>query len=218
MDHGNTHTRGHDAVPVAVQARKWTFLAVFALVLVMSYSLLTAMGLNAELKEKTLAGANPALTASVGDALPVDLPTRITIPKIEVDAAIENPTSVNTATLDAALQNGAARYPTSAKLGEEGNVVLFGHSSYLPVVSNSAYKAFNGIQKLTKGDRITVSSNGRAYVYAVDAVYAAKADEDAIPLTTEGHKLTLVTCDSFASKQDRFVVTATLVESYPLAK
>lgn len=217
MVHGNTHTSGHDAVPVAVQARKWSFLAVFVLVLVMSYSLLTAMGLNAELKEKKVASANPSLTASVVDALPIDLPTKITIPEIDVDATIANPTSVNTTSLDAALLHGAVRYPTSAKLGEEGNVVLFGHSSYLPVVHNSAYKAFNGIQKLEKGDRITVSSAGRAYVYAVTAVYAAKADEDAIPLTKEGHTLTLVTCDSFASKQDRFVVTATLVESYPLA-
>lgn len=217
MVHGNEHTSGHAAVPVAVQARKWSFLAVFVLVLVMSYSLLTALGLNAELKESKVASSNERLTASAAHALPVDLPVRITIPAAEVNATIANPTSVNTASLDAALLNGAVRYPTSAKLGEEGNMVLFGHSSYLPVVHNSAYKAFNGIQKLTKGDRITVSSSGRAYVYAVDAVYAARADEDAIPLTKEGHTLTLVTCDSFASKQDRFVVTATLVESYPLA-
>lgn len=217
MVHTDTHTGGHAAPDIKRQARKWSFLAVFALVFVMSYSLLSAMGLAPETKEEKIVRERPQLTASALSALPVALPTRIEIPSIGVKADIANPTSLNVASLDAALQKGAARYPTSAKLGEEGNVVLFGHSSYLPVVANQAYKAFNGIQELKQGDRIEVSSGSQVYVYAVDAVYAADASEDAIPLTTDGKKLTLITCDSFASKQDRFVVTATLVESYPLA-
>jgi len=217
MVHTDAHGGGHAAADPTREARKWSFLAVFAFVLVMSYSMLAAFGLNPEAKEREVAREPARLTASALDALPVKSPTRIVIPEAGVDAKVANPTSLNLATLDAALADGAARYPTSAQLGEEGNVVLFGHSSYLPVVANPAYKAFNGIQELSKGDRITVMSEGQAYVYAVDAVYSADATEDAIPLTTSGKTLTLVTCDSFASKQDRFVVTATLVESYPLA-
>ncbi len=217
MVHTDTNTSGHAAPDIKREARKWSFLAVFALVFVMSYSLLAAMGLAPEAKEEAIARERPQLSASALSALPVSFPTQIEIPSIGVKAQIANPTSLNVATLDAALQKGAARYPTSAKLGEEGNVVLFGHSSYLPVVANQAFKAFNGIQELKKGDRIEVSSEGQVYVYAVDAVYEADASEDAIALTAEGKKLTLVTCDSFASKEDRFVVTATLVESYPLA-
>lgn len=217
MVHTDTHGGGHGAADMNAKARKWSFLAVFAFVLVMSYSLLAALGLNPEPRAREIVRDTGRLTASALDALPVANPVRIVIPEVGVDAKVANPTSLNLATLDAALKDGAARYPTSAKLGEEGNVVLFGHSSYLPVVANSAYKAFNGIQDLTKGDRITVMSEGQAYVYAVDAVYTADATEDAIPLTTSGKTLTLVTCDSFASKQDRYIVTATLVESHPYA-
>lgn len=216
MVHTATESGGHAAPIKKSQTRKWSFLAVFVLIFFMSYSALAGLGLTPEPVEE-VSSERPRLTATALDALPVGLPTKITIPALDREVTVANPTTVNVATLDAALLNGIVRYPTSAKLGEEGNVVLFGHSSYLPVVHNEAYKALNGIQELKKGDRITVESKGQAYVYAVQNVYEADASEDAIPLTSTGRTLTLVTCDSFASKQDRFVVVATLVESYPFA-
>jgi len=215
MVHTTTEPGGLAAPIPKAYTRKWSFLAVFVLVFFMSYSVLAGLGLTPEPAE--VATERPRLAASALDALPVGLPTKITIPALEREVMVANPTKTDVATLDAALLNGAVRYPTSAKLGEEGNVVLFGHSSYLPVVHNEAFKAFNGIQELKKGDRITVESKGQAYVYEVQNVYEADASADAIPLTSTGRTLTLVTCDSFASKQDRFVVVAMLVESYPFA-
>jgi LPXTG-site transpeptidase (sortase) family protein len=154
----------------------------------------------------------PAVAATV-----VELPVSISIPSIKLETTIANPTTTNVATLDAALHNGAVRYPTSGKLGAEGNVIVFGHSSYLPVVNNSAYKAFNGIQNLKTGDSITVKGATRAYVYSVVNVVSANAGKDGIPLTATGSVLTLATCDSFGTPSDRFIVTAQFVESYPLA-
>lgn len=147
----------------------------------------------------------------------VELPVAISIPSIKLETTIVNPTTTNVATLDAALHNGAVRYPTSGKLGEEGNVIVFGHSSYLPVVNNPAYKAFNGIQNLKAGDSITVKGATQAYVYSVVNVVSANAGKDGIPLTATGSVLTLATCDSFGTPSDRFIVTARLVESYPIA-
>ena len=110
------------------------------------------------------------------------------------------------------------RYPTSARLGETGNVVIFGHSSYLPVVGNQAYKAFNGIQKLVAGDTITVYSSGTAYTYQVRDVAKESAASDAgIDLAVTGRVLTLATCDSFGAKSDRFIVTADFVESHSVS-
>ena len=106
------------------------------------------------------------------------------------------------------------RYPTSAKLGENGNVVLFGHSSYLPIVGNQAYKTFNGIQKLKAGDVITVSSSDEVYTYQVESMTKESANNAIIPLTVTGKELTLSTCDSFTTKTDRFVVVANFVESH----
>ncbi len=144
-------------------------------------------------------------------------PIRVEIPALKLDVSIENPESTDVAVLDAALLSGAVRYPTSAKLGEDGNVILFGHSSYLPVVNNKAFKAFNEIQNLKNGDQILVHGAGTTYVYVVKEVASASAESAALPLTKTGHTLTLATCDSFGKKSDRFVVVADLVESYPIA-
>ncbi len=194
--------------------RKWAFLGAFVGIFLISLSLLSGMGLVPEKAEKVAKVEKQQ--ASALDAYTKEDPVRILIPSIAMDMRVENPSSTDVKILDQALEKGAVRYPTSARLGETGNMVLFGHSSYLPVVHNKAFKAFNRIQDLTAGERITVESNGYAYVYAVDNVYKADAEQDAIPLTEVGYTLTLVTCDSFATKSDRFIVTATLVESYPL--
>lgn len=204
-----------------VQSRKFAFLGLFFVCLWGSFSLLAELDLlpNHPLGIRS----NPAAVATAPlavaslpiSAMPIEDPVSIRVPAIGLDTVISNPTTTNIATLDALLLKGAVRYPTGAKLGEEGNVVLFGHSSYLPVVKNPAYKAFNDIQKLHVGDTITVSSATRSYTYRVRTVEKESAENGAIPLGVTGRVLTLATCDSFGKKSDRFVVTADLVESYP---
>ena len=95
-------------------------------------------------------------------------------------------------------------------------MVLFGHSSYLPVVHNPAFKTFNAIQKLKAGDTITVSSSSNVYTYRVRGVTKESTTNAFIPLLVTGRVLTLSTCDSFGAKTDRFVLTADFVESHPL--
>jgi len=154
-------------------------------------------------------------SAPVVEAAPVRpmAPTRIVALSVGVDATIANPDSTDIAVLDQELLAGAVRYPTSALLGVEGTVLLFGHSSSLPVVRNLAYKTFNNIQNLQPGEIISVYSGEVEYRYAVTGVRVADATEDHIELQENGKHLTLVTCNnSFATKTKRFVVTATLVE------
>lgn len=138
-------------------------------------------------------------------------PTRIKIKKINLDVTVSNPNSTDIDVLDRYLLKGSVRYPTSGLLGQNGTVLLFGHSSYLPVVRNQAYKAFDGIQNLNQGDTISVFSGATEYQYAVTRVRVADATSDIIELPQDSQHLTLVTCDSFASKSNRYVVTADLV-------
>jgi LPXTG-site transpeptidase (sortase) family protein len=201
-------------------SRKWSFLGAFLLVFFMSFSLLVTLDVVPEAQQagdgRTSLLASP-LVATGGTVTGAgELPIKIEIPSIDVEATIANPDTTNVAVLDRELLKGAVRYPTSARMGEEGNVILFGHSSYLPIVANKSFKAFNEIQDLEKGDRILVHGATTVYVYAVDQVVEADAGSDAIPLTVEGARLTLATCDSFGETADRFIVTATLVESYPV--
>lgn len=196
-------------------SRKWAFLAVFMLVFITSTSILAALDLLPEPLAKVAEKPKGELTAaaSLAQAAP-EFPTKIEIPAIDMEVEVLNPSSTKVADLDAALLKGAVRYPSSSKLGETGNVIIFGHSSYLPIVRNQAFKAFNHIEDLKKGDRIMVTGTTRTYVYEVESVLRADAETDAIPLSVSGSKLTLATCDSFGEKTDRFIVTAHLVESY----
>ncbi len=145
-----------------------------------------------------------------------EMPTRIVAKSIGLDKTIANPTSTDVETLDTALQGGTVRYPTSARLGEEGTVLIFGHSSYLPIVRNQNYKAFNGIQKIKAGETVSVYSATAEYRYAVTGVRLANAAEDVVELPATGKFLTLITCDSFGKKTDRYVVTAKFEGAYSL--
>jgi len=204
--------------------RKWSFLWLFTIAFLSSVAVLGQMDL---LPEKPVVAVAPVvtLTANKSDDVKIDniqtvpeLPTKIKITKINLSASVVNPTTTGIEVLDKELLKGVVRYPTSAKLGEVGNVVLFGHSSYLPIVNNQAYKTFNGIQKLAVGDVVIVYSSNTAYTYRVRSVTKESADNNtAIQLSMNDKVLTLVTCNSFATKQDRFVVTADFVESHSIS-
>ncbi|MDD3531702.1 MAG: sortase [Candidatus Pacebacteria bacterium] len=207
-----------------VYAQKWSFGGVFAVVFLGSVFTLASFDLLPNAKASVASSVSETRVAAAkaaDEANPVavsELPTNIEIPTIGLKATIANPTTIDVETLDAELLKGAVRYPTSARLGETGNVVLFGHSSYLPIVNNQAYKTFNGIQKLVAGDTITVYSAGAAYTYRVRSVAKESAATNAgISLVTTGRVLTLSTCNSFGTKTDRFVVTADFVESHSVS-
>ena len=144
------------------------------------------------------------------------LPVRMHIDALDRDISILNPSSRTISDLDAALKHGAVRHPDAANLQQEGNIFILGHSSHLPNVMNRNYQLFNGIENLQWGDVIRVFSDDREYIYRVDRVYEARASALVIPIAGTGSRLTLATCDSFGSIDDRFIVEAELQNSRPL--
>lgn len=203
-------------VAVRIHERKWGFLGIFAIVFFGSIAVLGLFGLLPEASHTSITNSTPVAT-STPVIIAAEDPVKIEVAKVGLLATIANPTTTDADVLDAHLLKGAVRYPTSARLGEKGNVVLFGHSSYLPVVGNQAYKTFNGIQKLIAGDVITVSSANIAYMYRVRSVLKESAAGNAgINLAVKERVLTLATCNSFGAKSDRFIVTADFVESHSI--
>jgi LPXTG-site transpeptidase (sortase) family protein len=153
---------------------------------------------------------NKPVTTSTMQTASAALPKSMTIDALGRTLTILNPASRSVSSLDTALLSGVARHPDSATLGEDGNIFILGHSSYLPVVHNKNYQAFNGIQNLKYGDIIRVDSTTTEYIYRVEKVYKAKASALVIPVSGTGKHLTLATCNSFATSDDRFIVEATL--------
>jgi LPXTG-site transpeptidase (sortase) family protein len=142
------------------------------------------------------------------------LPVEIKIPSVGIDLPVQNPSTTDVDALDALLNKGPARYVNSAELGTNGNVLIFAHSSHLPIVTNSMFKAFNQIPNVDPGASVEIDgADGKSYLYSVDSVVKADTnDGTTINLDpSQGEKLTLVTCDTLTGTSARFVLTAHFV-------
>ncbi len=142
--------------------------------------------------------------------LPVH-PNVITFPTLDKTVSVLNPSSRNVIDLDNALLEGVVRHPDSATMEQKGTVFLLGHSSYLPSVRNKNFQAFNGIQNLKWGDEIEVGSESKIYIYRVEKVYRAKAQDVTVPIAGDVQRLVLATCNSLGSTDDRYIVEAELI-------
>ncbi len=211
----------------AIYTRRWVFITLTLTIFLVTAFLLALSGIipdahyvedpdTAVAPAITLASISPAQAYVLPPKVHAENPIKIVMPSIHTSASVENPDTRNANILDKALLVGAVRYWRSAKLGERGNVILFGHSSYLPGIYNHAYKTFDGIQNFRKGARILVYSSTTVYEYAVYTVKKQNTTTDAINLLVQGKELTLVTCNVFGKRSDRFVVTAHFVKSYPI--
>jgi len=207
--------------------RKISFLLIFFTVFLFSYALLAWLDFLPELVEQPAETEVAEIIAVEVAPAPVVLeepitkqeptnpvyPTNIYIAALGRNIPVLNPTSRNITDLDAALLKGAVRHPDSATLERTGTVFLLGHSSYLPVVRNKAFQAFNDIQKLKWGDLIEVTTAEGMYIYRVDKVYRAKAQDVTVPIAGQEKRLFLATCNSFGSTDDRYIVEAELLET-----
>ena len=159
--------------------------------------------------------ADSALAAAAAAAQPkrTVYPVRISIPSVGINLSVQNPSTTDIDALDALLVSGPARYASSATLGKNGTVVIFAHSSHLPIVRNKMYQAFNNIPDAKAGDLVTiVGSDGTDYLYRVDSVVKASTNDGTkIPLAGSGEKLTLVTCDTLTGKSSRYILTASFI-------
>lgn len=181
------------------------FLCVFALSFFVLYLLNLVPN---ELKDQNIA-AEPTGTAStttIGKKQ-YELPVRITIEKIGVNSIVQNPTTTNVYALDELLLKGVVRYPGSGLPGE-GNMFFFGHSTGLKLVNNQAFKAFNNLKNLVKGDTILVYSDNHVYTYKVNNVELANSKDVLVDFSVKKNMLTLSTCNTFGQKEERYVVEA----------
>jgi len=223
----------NNEVHMTTKAHAWvTFFFVSMGVITLTYGFFFLIGFlpekpNNNVSEEKMAESLPPTISTdeiVADesvapegASTVDpLPMSIIFDTLDREVKILNPEDDSIEALDNALLSGVVRHPDSADFAHEGTIFLLGHSSYLPIVHNKNFQAFNGIQKLVWGDTIRLQSNDREYVYSVDRTYQAKAEDAEVAIERGAPKLVLATCNSFGTKDDRFVVEATLVESHLL--
>ncbi|MBI4087982.1 sortase, partial [Candidatus Kaiserbacteria bacterium] len=142
---------------------------------------------------------------------------KLVIPAIGINSKIVFPESAETNAMNKALESGAVRFPSSTRPGEKGNILLFGHSTGLKNIRNKNFAIFNDIKLLKPGDAIMIHAAGREYIYIVSSVSVKNADDAKIELETTKRKLTLSTCKIFGNVEERYIVEANFLGSYPLA-
>lgn len=196
----------------AILEKKWRFSVSFVLVFFTTLSMLGVIGIVPSSENDE----NSSIVQSVEAREDFGEPVRIVIDSVDIDWTISNPESTSIAVLDEALREGVVRYPGSGMLSDTSNMFLFGHSSYLPVVYNPAYQVFNNLENTQVGDYIRVYSDTVEYLYKVISVSLVDASEALVEFETGVKKLTLSTCNSFGSKEERYIVEADFVGSYPL--
>jgi len=209
----------------ATTSQKVGFLLVFFLVFTMTYTVLYALDWLPEAPVEAAPAAFVEVAEAVTSTEPepiapvpvvIEQPVEIYIPALNRTVAVFNTPTSDIAALDADLLKGVVRHPDSALLGQEGNVFILGHSSYLPNVMNRNFQAFNGLQDLDWGDTVMLRSETTEYIYIVKRVYQTKASGVTIPVAVAGQKLTLVTCNNFGSIEDRYILEAEILETRPL--
>lgn len=163
----------------------------------------------------SLKPVTPKPAAVVSTIIQVNLPNRIVISRFAVDVAVSNLKSTNVDVLNDQLTRTVVRYNGSGTM-TEGNMLIMGHSSELPIIHNPLYKVFSQLKYLVAGDEIKVYSETGVNTYRVTSVNMLSInDEDAyIPFSSQGSpKLTLVTCNVRGAKDQRYIVNADLVAS-----
>lgn len=203
----NNQIKNRGFIKIIWDNKGYFFINLF-IILTISFSVLYLLGLVPE-GLKSIVGRE-SVSESVGNRSG-ELPITIKISKIEVNAPIYNPATTSVEILDNYLLKGAVRYPGSGLLGGDGNIFIFGHNTQLRIVNNQAFKTFNGLQNLKKGDLIQVFSDKYEYDYKVLSVNIVSADKALVDFN-KNKMLTLSTCDNFATKTDRFVVQSEFVE------
>ena len=134
--------------------------------------------------------------------------TTLSIPRLGLRAPIVFSINSDEGAIQKDLENGVVHFPDTALPGEEGNVVLFGHSSQYFWRPGSYKTIFAHLDQLQSGDQLYITQGERVYTYTVfnRRIVSPRAVDVLDP--TEVPMLTLITCTPRGTSLRRLVVQA----------
>lgn len=138
----------------------------------------------------------------------------LTIEKAEIfNAPVEaNVDSTNSKIYQTALGKGLAHFKGTKLPGENGNILIYGHSSagnYAERNKSDVVVAFTRLFKLSIGDKILINFANKNYNYIVKKIKEVEPYETNIIEDMDGNTLTLLTCSPPGLNKKRLVIIAT---------
>jgi len=167
--------------------------------------------------EETLQSHLMEYNFSFNTVPPVD---RIIIPSLGLDVPIvtdENmsPIDFENADFDKQLNEWIVKYPTTPAPGEEGNTLLFGHTSYVVWKDNPYGTIFKDLPKLKDSTLIQILRKGNLYEYKVIDLFIVAPKQVAAQYMTYqnvgGSYITLMGCYPLGTDNKRIMVVAKLI-------
>lgn len=139
----------------------------------------------------------------------------LTIPKINVTTPVVFEPSIVEAQVQKALESGVVHYGNTAKPGEVGNTVIFGHSSNDWDRPGDYKFIFVLLEKLNVGDTYSIDYEGQRYEYKIyERSVILPTDVHVVQPTAEPTS-TLITCWPVGTTQKRFIVKAKQISPEP---
>jgi LPXTG-site transpeptidase (sortase) family protein len=132
----------------------------------------------------------------------------VIIPKINVEIpVVYDISTIDESQIEKGLERGVVHYASTAAPGQNGNVVIVGHSSN-NIFNPGKYKfAFVLLSRLEKGDTFYLQKDGKRYTYQVYEKKIVKpTDVDVLQSTDKQATATLITCDPPGTSTNRLVV------------
>jgi LPXTG-site transpeptidase (sortase) family protein len=122
-------------------------------------------------------------------------PDSISIPRIGIEAPIVFPEDEAKEVLAKALDIGVVHYPSSVLPGEEGQVILLGHSAPAGWPMIKYDWVFSNLKELKEDDEIFVIFKNCQYAYRVtNKIFLEKGEELPSDLTNSENMLILISC------------------------
>ncbi len=142
----------------------------------------------------------------------------VIIPKINVEIpVVYDVNTIDETQVEKGLERGVVHYADTATPGQNGNVVIVGHSSN-NILNGGKYKfAFVLLHDLTVGDTFYLQKDGKRYTYQVYERRVVKpSDVSVLGLADKPATATLITCDPPGTSNNRLVVTAEQIDPDPI--
>ncbi|MDO8591349.1 MAG: class D sortase [bacterium] len=151
---------------------------------------------------------NVTNTPLISNSSTVSATPEIIIPKINVEIpVVYGINTIDESAIDVGLENGVVHYADTAEPGQNGNLVIVGHSSN-NIFNKGKYKfAFVLLSRLEIGDTFYLQKDGKRYTYQVyKSEIVDPTDISVLGPRDKPATATLITCDPPGTSLKRLVV------------
>lgn len=132
--------------------------------------------------------------------------------KLGIIAPVTWDVNYNEKEIQTSLQNGLSHLKGSSRPGENGTIILTGHSSNFAWAKGDYKTVFAPLLKSNLEDEIVINYQGKDFTYKVSQVYEVEPTRIDLLSSRDDVSLRLITCTPLGSTRKRLIVEAVQVD------